>query len=86
MNNDILKGEDVLIQKQPDNQLVTELRELVVELYDTASDAFYHNVVSAIDGGTEEEFKAAAAKYEYLLKSLESLKEAFVNLETAFSC
>lgn len=85
MDDNSLKGRDVFIQKQADNQLITDLRNAFIEIYDTCFDAFNNNVLSLADDASDEEYRMAAAKYDYIVKGLEFLKDSFLNIETAFS-
>lgn len=86
MIQDTNLGKYVFIQKQPDNQLVTEFKEVFADLYDNIENAFAHNVSSKSEGATEEEMLALHVQYDYILKSLENIKDAFVNLETGLTC
>lgn len=79
-------GKHVFIQKQPDNQLVTEFKQIFADLYDNIENTFAHNVGSKADGATKEETLTLHVQYDYIIKSLENLKDAFVNLETGLTC
>lgn len=86
MNEDLNLGKHVFIQKQPDNQLVTEFKEIFADLYDNIENTFAHNVGSKAEGATEEEMVTLHIQFDYIQKSLENLKDAFVNLETGLAC
>ena len=79
-------GKYFFIQKQPDNQLVTEFKQIFADLYDDIENTFNDNVASKSEGATEEEMATLHVQYDYILKSLENLKDAFVNLETGLTC
>lgn len=86
MIQDTSLGKHMFIQKQPDNQLVTEFKQIFADLYDNIENTFNDNVASKAEDATEEELRTLHIQYDYIIKSLESLKDAFVNLETGLTC
>lgn len=86
IESNYMSGKDKFIQKQLDNQLVTDFRERFIELYDDITNTFENNVASKLDSATESEVKQIYVQYDYLLKSLDNIQDAFVNLETGLAC
>lgn len=86
VDSSYMSGKDKFIQKQHDNQLVTDFRERFIELYDDITNTFENNVASKLDGATPDEVKQVYTQYDYLLKSLDNIQDAFVNLETGLAC
>lgn len=83
---DTYTAEKVFVQQQVDNQLVTELKDKFVELYEAIEDTYVNNVFSKSELATEEELLTLHIQYDYVRKSLDSLTESFVNVQSALSC